>query len=238
MSYKTTLDKLSIHHPGLDVVIDPTLSRATCPSRAPDDGTMHAIMSHPARVAAPTARARTRREDNARAAIAPPRARARYLASAPRVGLVSPPCVNRTRANSSIRLNSRARALDVPDDIVREQETEGASASRFGDDEPRKGSDILVEALEREGVDCVFAYRAGRRWRFTRVDEERDGNSKRVVPTRARGVFAAEGYAKAGKVGVCIATSGPGATNLVTGLADALLDSVPMVAITGQVRDR
>ena len=49
-------------------------------------------------------------------------------------------------------------------------------------------------------------------------------------------VFAAEGYAKTtGDVGVCIATSGPGATNLVTGLADALLDSVPMVAITGQV---
>ncbi len=48
-------------------------------------------------------------------------------------------------------------------------------------------------------------------------------------------IFAAEGYAKVtGDVGVCIATSGPGATNLVTGLADALLDSVPMVAITGQ----
>ena len=50
-------------------------------------------------------------------------------------------------------------------------------------------------------------------------------------------IFAAEGYGKVtGEVGVCIATSGPGATNLVTGLADALLDSVPMVAITGQVR--
>ena len=52
-------------------------------------------------------------------------------------------------------------------------------------------------------------------------------------------MFAAEGYAKVtGEVGVCIATSGPGATNLVTGLADALLDSVPMVAITGQVAAR
>jgi acetolactate synthase-1/2/3 large subunit len=49
-------------------------------------------------------------------------------------------------------------------------------------------------------------------------------------------IFAAEGYAKVtGDVGVCIATSGPGATNLVTGLADALMDSVPLVAITGQV---
>lgn len=52
-------------------------------------------------------------------------------------------------------------------------------------------------------------------------------------------IFAAEGYAKAtGRVGVCIATSGPGATNLVTGLADAMMDSIPLVAITGQVRDR
>ena len=51
-------------------------------------------------------------------------------------------------------------------------------------------------------------------------------------------IFAAEGYAKTtGKVGVCIATSGPGATNLVTGLADAMLDSVPLVAITGQVSE-
>lgn len=50
-------------------------------------------------------------------------------------------------------------------------------------------------------------------------------------------IFAAEGYAKAaGRVGVCIATSGPGATNLVTGLADAMMDSIPLVAITGQVR--
>ena len=59
-----------------------------------------------------------------------------------------------------------------------------------------------------------------------------------VVLTTPQGeIFAAEGYAKiTGEVGVCIATSGPGATNLVTGLADALLDSIPMVAITGQVR--
>nr|GMD44171.1 acetolactate synthase 2, chloroplastic-like [Ipomoea batatas] len=80
--------------------------------------------------------------------------------------------------------------------------------SRFAPDEPRKGCDVLVEALEREGVT--------------------DG-----------GVFAAEGYARAtGFPGVCIATSGPGATNLVSGLADALLDSCPIVAITGQVPRR
>ena len=59
--------------------------------------------------------------------------------------------------------------------------------------------------------------------------------NNRAVPVQGE-IFAAEGYGKVtGEVGVCIATSGPGATNLVTGLADALLDSVPMVAITGQV---
>ncbi len=65
-------------------------------------------------------------------------------------------------------------------------------------------------------------------WRWTCIE---------TIMWRQQGeIFAAEGYAKVtGDVGVCIATSGPGATNLVTGLADALLDSVPMVAITGQV---
>ena len=59
--------------------------------------------------------------------------------------------------------------------------------------------------------------------------------NNRAMPVQGE-IFAAEGYGKVtGEVGVCIATSGPGATNLVTGLADALLDSVPMVAITGQV---
>ena len=68
------------------------------------------------------------------------------------------------------------------------------------------------------------------------VDAFDDWDQERVVQTRTRRGLCAEGYGKAtGKIGVCIATSGPGATNLVTGLADALLDSVPMVAITGQV---
>jgi len=63
------------------------------------------------------------------------------------------------------------------------------------------------------------------------------GKSALCLPGRQGEIFAAEGFGKVtGEVGVCIATSGPGATNLVTGLADALLDSVPLVAITGQVR--
>ena len=113
----------------------------------------------------------------------------------------------------------------------------GHFQSRFADDEPRKGADILVEALEREGVDCVFAYPGGASMEIHQSLTKSVTGIRNVLCRHEQGeVFAAEGYAKStGKVGVCIATSGPGATNLVTGLADALLDSVPMVAITGQV---
>ncbi|MEE8460621.1 MAG: thiamine pyrophosphate-binding protein, partial [Acidobacteriota bacterium] len=102
-----------------------------------------------------------------------------------------------------------------------------------------KGSDITVEALIREGVEVIFGYPGGASMEIhqalTRVDP---AHKLRVILPRHEqgGVFAAEGYAKAtGKVGVALATSGPGATNLVTGLADAKMDSVPIVAITGQV---
>ena len=112
--------------------------------------------------------------------------------------------------------------------------------SRFADDEPRKGADILVEALEREGVDCVFAYPGGASMEIHQSLTKSKTGVRNVLCRHEQGeVFAAEGYAKCtGRVGVCVATSGPGATNLVTGLADALLDSVPMVAITGQVPRR
>eukprot|EP00270_Netrium_digitus_P014846 TRINITY_DN512_c0_g1_i2.p1 TRINITY_DN512_c0_g1~~TRINITY_DN512_c0_g1_i2.p1 ORF type:complete len:715 (-),score=205.75 TRINITY_DN512_c0_g1_i2:173-2317(-) len=108
--------------------------------------------------------------------------------------------------------------------------------SRYGDNEPRKGCDILVEALEREGVRTVFAYPGGASMEIHQA-LTRSTRIRNILCRHEQGeVFAAEGYAKAsGRVGVCIATSGPGATNLVTGLADALLDSVPIVAITGQV---
>ena len=111
--------------------------------------------------------------------------------------------------------------------------------SRFAPDEPRKGSDVLVEALEREGVKHVFAYPGGASMEIHQA-LTRSNIIKNVLPRHEQGgVFAAEGYARAsGRPGVCIATSGPGATNLVSGLADALLDSIPIVAITGQVPRR
>lgn len=110
--------------------------------------------------------------------------------------------------------------------------------SRYRDDEPRKGSDILVEALEREGVRTVFAYPGGASMEIHQA-LTRSERLRNILCRHEQGeIFAAEGYAKSsGRVGVCIATSGPGATNLVTGLADALLDSVPLVAITGNVSE-
>ena len=99
-----------------------------------------------------------------------------------------------------------------------------------------KGADAVVECLIREGVDVVFAYPGGASLElhqsFAACDKIRV-----ILPRHEQGgSFAAEGYARAsGKVGVCMATSGPGATNLVSAIADAYMDSIPMVAITGQV---
>ncbi len=98
------------------------------------------------------------------------------------------------------------------------------------------GAEILVECLERAGVEVIFAYPGGA---SMPVHQALTKSKKiRVVLPRHEqgGVFAAEGYARAtGKAGVCMTTSGPGATNLVTGIADAWMDSVPLIAITGQV---
>src|SRR3954449_8569007 len=101
--------------------------------------------------------------------------------------------------------------------------------------ERMKGSDILIKALEREGVEVIFAYPGGASMEFHQSLTR--SKIRTVLPRHEQGgAFAAEGYARAsGKAGVCMATSGPGATNLVTGIADAFMDSVPLVAITGQV---
>jgi acetolactate synthase-1/2/3 large subunit len=99
------------------------------------------------------------------------------------------------------------------------------------------GAEILVEAMIRQGVDVVFAYPGGASMPIHQALIKAQKRLRTILPRHEQGGgFAAEGYARAtGEVGVCIATSGPGATNLVTCLADAKLDSIPMVAITGQV---
>src|SRR3954468_20654927 len=99
-----------------------------------------------------------------------------------------------------------------------------------------KGADIVLQCLRAEGVDLVFGYPGGA---IMPLYDALEGSGVRHVLTRHEqgAVFAAEGYARVtGKVGVAMATSGPGATNLVTGIADAKMDSVPLVCITGQVR--
>jgi acetolactate synthase-1/2/3 large subunit len=99
-----------------------------------------------------------------------------------------------------------------------------------------QGSEILVEALEREGVEVIFAYPGGASMELHQA-LTRSKKIRTILPRHEQGgSFAAEGYARAtGKAGVCMATSGPGATNLVTAIADAYMDSVPLVALTGQV---
>jgi acetolactate synthase-1/2/3 large subunit len=98
------------------------------------------------------------------------------------------------------------------------------------------GAEIVLRCIRAEGVDLVFGYPGGA---IMPLYDALDGSGVRHVLTRHEqgAVFAAEGYARVtGKVGVAMATSGPGATNLVTGIADAKMDSVPLVCITGQVR--
>ena len=98
-----------------------------------------------------------------------------------------------------------------------------------------KGSDILIKCLEREGVDTIFAYPGGASMEFHQALTR--SKIRTILPRHEQGgVFMAEGYARAtGRAGVCMATSGPGATNLISGIADAYMDSIPLVAITGQV---
>jgi acetolactate synthase I/II/III large subunit len=99
-----------------------------------------------------------------------------------------------------------------------------------------KGAEIVLQCIRAEGVDLVFGYPGGA---IMPLYDALEGSGIRHVLTRHEqgAAFAAEGYARVtGKVGVAMATSGPGATNLVTGIADAKMDSVPLVCITGQVR--
>jgi len=102
---------------------------------------------------------------------------------------------------------------------------------------PLTGADILVESLVRHGVEVIFAYPGGASMPMHQALTRHRDRIRTVLPRHEQGgVFAAEGYARVtGKPGVVMATSGPGALNLVTGLADAKLDSLPLVAITGQV---
>jgi len=97
------------------------------------------------------------------------------------------------------------------------------------------GGSLLFDVLQQHGVEHVFGYPGGALMPI--YDALFDSDVQHFLCRHEQGAaFSAVGYARAaGKVGVCFATSGPGATNLITGLADALADSIPVVAITGQV---
>ncbi len=99
------------------------------------------------------------------------------------------------------------------------------------------GADILVQSLVDHGVEVIFAYPGGASMPLHQALTRYSDRLRTILPRHEQGgAFAAQGYARStGKPGVCMATSGPGATNLVTGIADAKLDSVPIIAITGQV---
>ena len=99
----------------------------------------------------------------------------------------------------------------------------------------KTGAKTLIEALQREGVDTIFGYPGG--VVLPIYDELYDSSIRHILVRHEQAAaHAADGYARAsGRVGVCLATSGPGACNLVTGIATAYMDSIPVVALTGQV---
>ena len=103
---------------------------------------------------------------------------------------------------------------------------------------PIKGAEVVIRCLERHGVEVIFAYPGGASMELHQA--LCDSPIRVVLPRHEQGgAFAAAGYARAsGRPGICMATSGPGATNLVTGITDAYMDSIPLIAITGQVPQR
>jgi acetolactate synthase-1/2/3 large subunit len=113
--------------------------------------------------------------------------------------------------------------------------TNAQRASGAAEAKLTSGARILLECLVRENVDCIFGYPGG--VTLPLYDAFYDHPIRHVlVRHEQNAAFAAEGFARStGRVGVCCATSGPGATNLVTGLVDSMMDSIPVVAITGQV---
>jgi len=100
-----------------------------------------------------------------------------------------------------------------------------------------RGAEIIVDALKREGVDVMFGYPGGAV--IPIFDVLYDHKEIKLILTRHEqgATHAADGYARVtGRVGVCLVTSGPGATNTITGIATAKLDSIPIIVLTGQVR--
>lgn len=112
---------------------------------------------------------------------------------------------------------------------------QGEEETRFSGSKRMSGANMLVEALKREGVELIFGYPGGAV--LTIYDALYDAGIRHILTRHEQGaIHAAEGYARVtGKTGVVIATSGPGITNMITGITDAMMDSLPLVVIAGQV---
>lgn len=123
-----------------------------------------------------------------------------------------------------------------PTELLERQSPPASAATLPAPHRAMNGAEILVAALENEGVDTIFAYPGGASMPIHQA-LTKTSRIRTILPRHEQGgSFAAEGYARAtGRPGVCMATSGPGATNLLTAIADAYMDSVPLIAITGQV---
>jgi len=135
----------------------------------------------------------------------------------------------------------RGRRSHVPSDGTPEAAAvERARRSMLDESRPRKrtriGADVVIEGILRQGVDVLFSYPGGVILPLYDILGDYPELRHILVRHEQGGAHAADGYARAtGRVGVCMGTSGPGATNLVTGIATAMLDSIPIVAITGNV---
>lgn len=112
-----------------------------------------------------------------------------------------------------------------------------AEASPKAAGEPKTGADLLIELLAEADVDTIFGYPGGAVLPIYDAMYRSEASFKHILSRHEQGsIFAAEGYARVtGKPGVVLATSGPGATNLITGITDAMIDSIPLVIFTGQV---
>ena len=168
--------------------------------------------------------------------------------AASRAGSTAPPPAKAAGVGAPARTPAKPAAAPRPqrrshvpaDGTVHAQEVERAQREMLHEAAPRKrtriGADALLEALIRQGVDVMFGYPGGVILPIYDVLGDYPQIRHVLVRHEQGGAHAADGYARAtGRVGVCMGTSGPAATNLVTGIANALLDSVPMVAITGNV---
>jgi acetolactate synthase-1/2/3 large subunit len=146
-----------------------------------------------------------------------------------------------TKGESATPPSPDARRSHVPGDgTAAATAVEQARKAMLDDARPRRrtriGADVVCEALIRQGVDVFFSYPGGVILPLYDVLGDYPEVRHILVRHEQGGAHAADGYARVtGKVGVCMGTSGPGATNLVTGIGTALLDSIPMVAITGNV---